>query len=366
MNIDFANLGFQYQLYKEKIDARVSKVLEDSNYIMGPEIEELELALKDFTSAKNCISCSSGTDALTLAMLCLGVGREDEVITTPFSYVATADTIAMLGAKPVFVDIDPETFNIDASKISNAITSKTKAIMPVSLFGQPADIDKIIAVAEEYDLKVIIDGAQSFGSTYKNISDSSLGNYSTTSFFPAKPLGCYGDGGAVFTDNDDCAAKMRKLRVHGQEARYNHKYLGIGARLDTIQAAILLAKLEHYKSEIQKRQEIASLYSNLLENNNSIITPFVSPDTTSVWAQYTLRVNSRESIQEELKKKGIPSAVHYPRPLHKQECFKYLDCDYLEFPETEKACSEVLSLPMNAFLTIEEVEYVAEAINEVT
>jgi len=212
MNIDFANLGFQYQLYKEKIDARVSKVLEDSNYIMGPEIEELELALKDFTSAKNCISCSSGTDALTLAMLCLGVGREDEVITTPFSYVATADTIAMLGAKPVFVDIDPETFNIDASKISNAITSKTKAIMPVSLFGQPADIDKIIAVAEENDLKVIIDGAQSFGSTYKNISDSSLGNYSTTSFFPAKPLGCYGDGGAVFTDNDDCAAKMRKLR----------------------------------------------------------------------------------------------------------------------------------------------------------
>ncbi len=366
MNIDFANLGLQYQLYKEQIDKRVLSVLEQSNYILGPEIVELESALQEFTSAKNCITCSSGTDALTLAMLCQGIGRGDEVITTPFSYVATADTIALLGATPVFVDIDPRDFNIDPNLIKEAITSKSKAIMPVSLFGQPADMDHIMSIAYENNLSVIIDGAQSFGSTYKENFDSTLGNYSTTSFFPAKPLGCYGDGGAVFTDNDECAEKIKKLRVHGQEARYNHKYLGIGARLDTVQAAILLVKLEHYQREIEKRQEIASLYSQLLKGNTEVTTPFVHQENTSVWAQYTLRVKSRESIQEVLKEKGIPTAVHYPKPLHKQECFKYLHANEITFPEAEKASKEVLSLPMNPFLTKEQIEYIAKAVNEAT
>ena len=366
MKIDFANLGLQYQLYKAQINKRVLRVLEDSKYIMGPEIEELESALKEFTSAKNCITCSSGTDALTLAMLCLGIKEGDEIITTPFSYVATADTIAMLGAKPVFVDIDPRTFNIDANQISNAITENTKAIMPVNLFGQPADIDHINFIAIENNLKVIIDGAQSFGSTYKENFDSNLGDYSTTSFFPAKPLGCYGDGGAIFTNNEECAERIKKLRVHGQEARYSHKYLGIGARMDTVQAAVLLVKLEHYKSEIKKRQDVANLYTKLLKSNPEVITPKINSNNTSVWAQYTLRVKSRESIQNFLKQKNIPTAIHYPKPLNQQECFSYLDCNKTSFNEAEKACKEVLSIPMNPFLTVEEIEYVAEAINEAT
>jgi len=249
MDIDFANLQVQYQKYKVDIDANIQAVLNKSNYIMGEEVRELERALEEFTGAKHAITCSSGTDALLLAMMAMDIQPDDEIITTPFTFIATAETIALMKAKPVFVDIESDTFNIDANLIEAAITDKTKAIIPVSLFGQPADMDAIQAIADKYNLKVIIDGAQSFGSTYNGKTDSNLGNMSTTSFFPAKPLGCYGDGGAVFTNNDEFAERIKMMRAHGQNKRYHHKYIGMGGRLDTIQAANLLAKLPHYTQE---------------------------------------------------------------------------------------------------------------------
>lgn len=245
MNIDFANL--QYQFYKKDIDANIQTVLNKSNYIMGEEVQKLEEELQTFTGVKHAITCSNGTDALLLAMMAIGIQSDDEIITTPFTFIATAETIALMKARPVFVDIEEDTFNIDATKIEACITHKTKAIMPVSLYGQPADIDAIQKIANKYSLKVIIDGAQSLGSTYKGKTDSNLGDISTTSFFPAKPLGCYGDGGAVFTNNTEYAEKIKMMRVHGQNKRYHHKYIGIEGRLDTLQAAILLAKLAYYK-----------------------------------------------------------------------------------------------------------------------
>ena len=260
-------------------------------------------------------------------------------------------------AKPVFVDIEADTYNIDATKIEAAITEKTKAIMPVSLYGQPADMDAIQTIADKHNLKVIIDGAQSFGATYKDETDSNLGDISTTSFFPAKPLGCYGDGGAVFTNNDDYAEKMRMMRVHGQNKRYHHKYIGMGGRLDTIQAAILLAKFPHYQQEISKRQQAAQYYSDQL--NSSIIKPTVKEERSSVWAQYTIRVPNRDAIQQKLKDAGIPTAVHYPMPLHLQECFQYLGYKKGDFSVAEQVSLEVMSLPMNPFLTTEEVLYIA-------
>ena len=271
MNINFANLQLQYQRYKDDIDTNIQKVLNKSNYIMGEEVSQLERELEKFTGAKHVITCSSGTDALLLAMMAIDIQPDDEIITTPFTFIATAETIALMKAKPVFVDIEPDTFNIDATKIEAAITTKTKAIMPVSLYGQPADMDAIQTIANNHNLKVIIDGAQSFGSTYKGKVDSILGDISTTSFFPAKPLGCYGDGGAVFTNNDEYAKRMKIMRVHGQSKRYHHKYIGIGGRLDTIQAAILLAKLPFYQN--LKKGLLANLillYSHFLPLKNHL------------------------------------------------------------------------------------------------
>jgi UDP-2-acetamido-2-deoxy-ribo-hexuluronate aminotransferase len=246
MKIDFANLQLQYQTYKEKIDANLQTILNKSNYILGEEVGILEQELQNFTGAKYAITCSSGTDALLLALMAMDIQPGDEIITTPFTWISTGEMIALLKATPVFVDIEPDTYNLDANLIEAVITKKTKAIMPVSLYGQPADMDAIQAIADKYNLKVIIDGAQSFGSTFNKKTDSNLGDISTTSFFPSKPLGCYGDGGAVFTNNEDYAKKIKLLRVHGQNKRYHHQYIGIGGRLDTIQAAILLAKLPHF------------------------------------------------------------------------------------------------------------------------
>ena len=258
MNIDFAKLQYQYQLYKTEIDEAVQAVLDKSNYIMGEEVSQLEDSLQDFTGVKYAIACASGTDALLLAMMALDIQPGDEIITTPFTFIATAETIAFMKAKPVFVDIDEQTYNIDPSKIEENITSKTKAIMPVSLYGQPADMEAIQAIADKHNLKVIIDGAQSFGSTYKGKTDSNLGDISTTSFFPAKPLGCFGDGGAVFTANDNLASKMKSLRVHGQSKRYHHQYIGMGGRMDTIQAAVLNVKLKHYEKDLEDKQIMAA------------------------------------------------------------------------------------------------------------
>ena len=340
MKIDFANLQHQYQLYKTEIDANIQKVLDNSNYIMGDEVRELESELEKFTKAKHAITCSSGTDALLLAMMALDIQPGDEVITTVFSFIATAETIALLKAVPVFIDIEESTFNIDASKIEAAVTSKTKAIMPVSLYGQPADMDEINAIAQKHNLKVIIDGAQSFGATYKEQAEVHHCDIYTTSFFPSKPLGCYGDGGAVFTNSADYAEKMKMLRVHGQNKRYQHKYIGLGARLDTIQAAVLLAKIPHYKKEMQTRQQVADEYTAFL--HNKVKTPLTKANRSSVWAQYTIRVNKSDEVQEKLKKAGIPTAVHYPMPFHLQECFLYLGLKQRSYLVAEEASNEAV------------------------
>mgnify|MGYP000495311530 CR=1 FL=1 len=371
MKIDFANLQYQYQRYKKDIDERILSVLNKSNYIMGEEVAELEHELEKFTGAKNAITCASGTDALILALMALDINPDDEVITTPFTFIATAESIAFLKAKPVFVDINPDTYNIDVAKIEAAITDKTKAIMPVSLYGQPSDMDEINAIARKHNLKVIIDGAQSFGATYKGRSEAQCGDFYTTSFFPAKPLGCYGDGGAVFTNNDDFAEKIKMLRVHGQNKRYHHKYIGMGGRLDTIQAAVLLAKLPRYAEEVSLRHQIVAMYAEhlkqVLQNNPTIKSiPEIKEDRTSVYAQYTLRVSNREKLQQELKVQGIPTAVHYPKPLHLQECFEYLGWKKGSFPVSELASEEVMSLPMNAFLQIEELQMVANSLLNTT
>ncbi len=362
MKIDFANLQFQYNRYKKDIDAAIQKVLDQSNYILGQEVDLLELELQRFTRAKHAISCASGTDALILALMALDIQPGDEVITTPFTFIATAETISLLKAIPVFVDIQKDTYNIDPELIEAAITSKTKAIIPVSLYGQPPDLEQIKSIATKHHLKTIIDGAQSFGSTYQGNSDSALGDISCTSFFPSKPLGCYGDGGAVFTNDDDLAEKIRMLRVHGQEKRYLHKYIGIGGRLDTIQAAVLLAKLPHYQQEMGMRQQIATSYNTRLQSKFDLTLPLVKADRSSVWAQYTLSSQNRDDLQKQLQNAGIPTAIHYPRPLHLQECFQYLNHKAGDFYHAEKAAREVISLPMNPFISTDEIDYITNTI----
>ena len=362
MDIDFANLQLQYQKYKTDIDNNIQSVLNKSDYIMGEKIHELEHKLENFTGAKHAITCSSGTDALLLAMMAIDIQPGDEIITTPFTFVSTAETIALMKAKPVFVDIESDTFNIDANLIETAITDRTKAILPVSLFGQPADIDVIQTIANKYNLKVIIDGAQSFGSKYNNKTDSNLGDISTTSFFPSKPLGCYGDGGAIFTKNDEYAEKIKMLRVHGQDKRYQYKYIGIGGRLDTIQAAILLAKLPYFAQELIERQRIAQCYTNAL--SESLQTPIIKTERSSTWAQYTVRVGNRDVIQSKLKDNGVPTAVYYPIPLYKQKCFQYLNYKNRDFSISEKASNEAISLPMNSFLATDQINYVTSEIKK--
>jgi len=369
MNIDFANLQLQYQKYKVDIDANIQAVLNKSNYIMGEEVTQLEKSLEEFTGAKYAITCSSGTDALLLAMMALDIKPGDEIITTPFTFIATAETIALMGAIPVFVDIDEKTYNIDPSKIEAAITPKTKAIMPVSLYGQPADMDAIQSIVDKtlntknQKLYTIIDGAQSFGSTFKGITDSALGDISTTSFFPAKPLGCFGDGGAVFTNDEVLATKIRSLRIHGQSKRYHHKYIGMGGRLDTLQAAVLNVKLQYYPKDLSLRQEVASKYTEAFKDNTNLVLPFVDEKTTSAWAQYSVRVKNRESLQTILKGEGIPTAVHYPMPLHLQEAFEYLEYKKGDFPISEIVSQEIMSLPMNPYITDAEIKYISIKLN---
>ena len=363
MKIDFANLQLQYQKYKSDIDTSIHAVLKKSNYIMGEDVKQLEVELSKFTGAKYAITCSNGTDALLLALMALDIQPGDEIITTPFTFISTAETISSMKAKPIFVDIEADTFNIDASLIEAAITNKTKAIMPVSLFGQPADIEAIQVIADKYKLKVIIDGAQSFGATFNSKTDSNLGNISTTSFFPSKPLGCYGDGGAVFTNNDQFAEKIKMLRVHGQNKRYHYKHIGIGGRLDTIQAAILLAKLPHYKKELDERDRVAKNYSNKLKGRMTL--PTIRSNRSSVWAQYTVKVNNRDKVQKKLQDKGIPTAIYYPVPLHLQECFRNFEYKENDFPIAEESSNCVLSLPMNAYLSGDDISYISKILNNI-
>ena len=362
MKIDFANLQIQYHKYKSDIDARIHSVLNKSNYILGEEVKQLETELSTFTGANHAITCSNGTDALLLALMAIDIQPGDEIITTPFTFISTAETITSMKAKPIFVDIEADTFNIDANLIEAAITDKTKAIMPVSLFGQPADMEAIQVIADKYNLKIIVDGAQSFGATYNGKTDSNLGDISTTSFFPSKPLGCYGDGGAVFTNNDEYAEKIKMIRVHGQNKRYHYKYIGMGGRLDTIQAAVLLAKLPYYKKELKDRDRVAKSYTKALKG--IFTSPIIKPNRSSVWAQYTVRVKNRDEFKKKLQNNGIPTAVYYPVSLHLQECFKYLNYKENDFPVAEKSSKNVLSLPMNAFISDENISFISKNFNE--
>ncbi|MFD0964611.1 DegT/DnrJ/EryC1/StrS family aminotransferase [Pseudofulvibacter geojedonensis] len=357
MNIDFANLKIAYQEHKEEFDEAISNVVSSAGYIMGPNVLDLESKLQEYIGSKYAISCSSGTDALLLAMMALNIQPGDEIITTPFTFIATAETIAFLGAKPVFVDIDEASFNIDVTKIEEKITNKTKAIVPVSLYGQVADMDEINGIASKYKLPVIEDAAQSFGAKYKKKKSCNLTTIGCTSFFPAKPLGCFGDGGAVFTNNKVLADKMASLRLHGQTKRYHHQYIGMGGRLDALQAAVLNVKMKYYDNDVLRRQNVAEMYTDLLKGSD-IKTPEISDYKTSVWAQYSIRVKNRDEVQTKLKENGIPTAVHYPVPLHLQECFKYLGYKKGDFPIAETISTEIMSLPMNPYLTKKEVTYV--------
>lgn len=346
MSIPFIDLKTQYQALKPQIQARIDAVLEHGQYIMGPEVKELEDKLAAFTGAKHCITCASGTEALLMSLMALGIGPGDEIVTTPFTFVATAEVIVLLGAKPVFVDVEPDTGNINADLIEAAITARTKAIMPVSLYGQTADMDAINAIAAKHgNLPVIEDAAQSFGATYKGRQSCNLSTIGCTSFFPSKPLGCYGDGGAIFTNDDTLAQAMREIRVHGQSRRYVHTRVGVGGRMDTLQCAIVLAKLERFEWEVQQRMEIGQRYNQLLDQAG-IARIQQRPERTSVYAQYTVMVPNREALQKRLVEAGIPTAVHYPVPLNEQPAYKHLCCPDCT-PVAQQLAKRVMSLPMS-------------------
>jgi UDP-2-acetamido-2-deoxy-ribo-hexuluronate aminotransferase len=361
-DMQFIDLKKQYQLLQGDIQGRIEKVLNHGVYIMGPEVQELEQQLAQYVQAKHCITLASGTDALMIAMMALGIKPGDEVITTPFTFIATAETIRLLGAVPVFVDIDPKTYNIDPAMIEAAITAKTKLIMPVNLYGQCADYDAINQIAAKQGLPVVEDAAQSFGATYKDQYSCNLGTIGCASFFPAKPLGCYGDGGACFTNDDELADKMRKIRNHGQSTRYNHVILGVNSRLDSIQAAILLSKLSVFNEETNARQTAAQLYDAYFEGH--VQTPFVETHNRSIYAQYTIQVDDRLEVQNALQARGIPTAVHYPVPLHKQPVFQQGGCRHLDLSISEFLSNRVMSLPFHPYLQEHEIKTIAAAVIE--
>ena len=359
--IEFVDLKAQYRALQPSIDARIKKVLDHGQYIMGPEVAELEQKLAAHTGSKHCITCSSGTEALLMALMSLGIGPGDEVITTPFTFAATAEMIVLLGAKPVFVDIELDTCNIGVSLIEAKITPRTKAIMPVSLYGQVADMDEINAIASRHgNIPVIEDAAQSFGASYKNGKSCNLSTFGCTSFFPSKPLGCYGDGGAIFTNDDALAKACREIRVHGQSARYVHTRVGLGGRMDTLQCAIVLAKAEQFDWEVAKRLEIGELYNAKLEKLG-ITTVTQRADRDSVFAQYTVLVDNREAVQAKLKDVGVPTAVHYPIPLNLQPAYAHLCCPDCT-PNAAITAKKVMSLPMHAYLTEQDVDGIASAL----
>lgn len=356
--MQFIDLSAQQMRIKDKIDANIQKVLTHGQYILGPEVQELEEKLIAYVGSKYCITCANGTDALQIALMASGVGYGDEVITPGFTYIATAETVALLGAKPVYVDIDPKTYNLDPNKLEQAITSRTKAIIPVSLYGQCADFDAINMIASKYNLPVIEDAAQSFGATYKGRKSCNLTTIACTSFFPSKPLGCYGDGGAIFTNDEELAKVIRQIARHGQDRRYHHVRIGVNSRLDTLQAAILLPKLEILDEEIQLRQQVANEYNYLFAKAGITTTPFIEDHNISVYAQYTIRVSHREEIIAKLKEQGIPTAVHYPIPLNKQPAV----ASKVLLPIGDMVAEEVISLPMHPYLESEQISHIVECL----
>jgi UDP-2-acetamido-2-deoxy-ribo-hexuluronate aminotransferase len=353
--IDFIDLKAQQNRIKDKIDVAIQKVLTHGQYILGPEVTELEEKLATYVGAKHCITCANGTDALQIAQMAFGIGFGDEVITPGFTYIATAETVALLGARPVYVDVNPKTYNLDVEKLEAAITPRTKAIIPVSLYGQCADFDAINAIAAKYGIPVIEDAAQSFGATYKGRKSCNLSTVACTSFFPSKPLGCYGDGGAIFTNDDELAKVMRQIARHGQDKRYHHIRVGVNSRLDTIQAAILLPKLEILDDEMQARQKVAEIYNQLFNQAGIHTTPYLESYNTSAWAQYTIQVENRTEVQERLKAQGIPTAVHYPIPLNKQPAVANKD---VVLSIGDAIAEKVMSLPMHPYMKETELHFI--------
>ena len=357
--IEFCDLAAQQDRIRPALEKNIQRVLHHGQYILGPEVAELEAKLAAFVGAKYCISCANGTDALQIAQMAFGIGPGDEVITPGFTYIATAETVALLGAKPVYVDIDPRTYNLDPKLLEAAITPATRAIIPVSLYGQCADMDTINAIAAKHGIPVIEDAAQSFGATYKGRKSCNLSSIACTSFFPSKPLGAYGDGGAIFTNDGELAKIMRQIARHGQDRRYHHIRVGVNSRLDTLQAAILLPKLAVLDEEMALRQQVADRYAELLNEAGINTTPYIEPHNTSAWAQYTIRVQNRDAFQEKLKQAGIPTAVHYPIPLNKQPAVAD-SATYL--PMGDKVAEQVISLPMGPGLTASEQRHIAQSL----
>jgi len=385
MSIPFIDLKAQSARIEPDVRRRMDAVLEHGRFIMGPEVAELEAKLAEFCGARHCVSCGSGTDALLMSLMALGVGPGDAVFTTPFTFIATAEVVALLGATPVFVDIDPDTFNISPKALEKAVSAvkngdagtyplpgaakegklTPKAVIPVDLFGLPADYDAIEALAKEHGLYVIEDAAQSFGAEYKGRKAGGLGHVGAASFFPAKPLGCYGDGGAVFTDDDDLAAILTSIRVHGKGShKYDNARIGLNARLDTLQAAVLLAKMEVFPDEIKARQRVAQGYIQRLSAIEGVTPPVVPEGYLSAWAQFSILVDDREHFQASLKEQGVPTAVYYPKPLHEQTAFAYLGYAAGDMPVSEQMSKHIVSLPMHPYLEDETRDMICKAVAE--
>ena len=358
--MEFIDLKEQYRRYRADIDQRIARVLAHSQYVLEPEVGELEKSLAEYVGVKHCLTVASGTASLEIALRALEIGPGDEVITVPFTWISTAEAVALVGARPVFVDVDPVTYNINLDLLQAALTPRTKAILPVSLFGQMPDYDHLNALAAEKGLAVIEDGAQSFGATQRGRRSCGVTTIGSTSFFPAKPLGCYGEGGALFTKDDNLAEKMRAISTHGGLRRHHHPLLGTNGRFDTVQAAVLLAKLPHLEDELQARAQIGRRYSSALGGH--CVVPAVAPGNTHVYAQYTVRLPERDRVAGQLKAKGIPTAVYYPKCLHEQPVFAKLGYNWGDFPAAEKASREVLSLPMHPFLAEQEQDLIIDGV----
>ena len=357
----FIDLKAQYDGIRGEVNDRIQRVLEHGQYINGPEVKELEAKLADYVGVKHAIGVSSGTDALTISLMALGIQPGDEVIMPGFTYIATAESAALLGAKPVFVDIEPSTYNIDPSLIEAAITPKTKCIMVVSLYGQCVDFDAINAIAQKHKIPVIEDGAQSFGATSKDLKSCGQTTLATTSFFPSKPLGCYGDGGAIFTNDDSLALACRQVRAHGEESRYHHVKVGMNGRIDTLQAAILLSKLEVFESEIEMRQEVAARYFEGLRQCDGVVLPHILNHNQSVYAQFTIRVADRDGFRAKLQEAGVATAVHYPLPIYKQPAYAESG---VELEEADRASREVVSLPFSPWLSLDDQSRVIDSVSQ--
>lgn len=361
--MDFLDLKTQYTKHREAVDARIRRVLESGHFILGPEVEELERALATYTGSKHCLTVASGTVSLEIALRAMGIGPGDEVVTVPFTWISTAEVVCLVGAKPVFVDIEPGTFNMNPDLLAAAVTPRTKAILPVSLFGQMPDLERIATVAEGHGIPVIEDAAQSFGATRNGRKSCAATKVGSTSFYPSKPLGCYGDGGALFTDDDALATAMRAIRTHGGLVRHQHDWIGLNGRFDTLQAAIMLAKWPAFEEETAARSRLGARYSELLDD--VCVTPAVDPGNTHVYAQYTVRVPDRDKVAARLREQGVPTAVYYPKCLHEMRVFANLGYGPGDFPESERAAREVLSLPLHPFLSESDQNLAASTLRKV-